>query len=186
MKTSTAVLPATGTVLLSTALLFSYYYAVYNAATLLISIILPVCYAISLLAFGRIKIFAYAYLAYFFSLVDDAPVYFDSVLTWPEVTGGMQHIGLELILHILTLGFMLIALREAIKPISLLERRMILPNLLILIAFLLSYAQNIPLQPISSMVRGQWYLLDMLEHVISLFFFVSSIYVAKYSRSTRV
>src|SRR5271156_724619 len=71
------------------------------------------------------SLFFFAFMAYFWSLIDDGPVDFDSVLTWPKVTGGPQHIFLEILLHALTLGFLFLALREALKGSDASTRRRI-------------------------------------------------------------
>ncbi len=163
------------------SLIFAYYYSKYDEITLSISILLPFAYAI--LALPKKEPFFYAYLAYFISLVDDAPVYFDSVFTWPEVTGGNQHYILEVTFHLLTLLFMLLALSKFVKPSKLFSTRMAMPILLISIAFLLSYAQNLPIDVLKSLIQGDWYLLDILEHALSVMFFAASFYIAKQKKN---
>jgi len=167
----------TSILLLLVSLIFAYYYNKYDYITLIISILLPLAYAI--LALPKQEPFFYVYLAYFISLVDDAPVYFDSVFTWPEVTGGNQHYFLEVTFHLLTLLFMLLALGKFVKPSKLFSARMATPILLIAIAFLLSYAQSLPIHGLKSLVQGDWYLLDVLEHAASVMFLAFSFYIAK-------
>jgi len=84
--------------LLLASLLFAHYYGKYDAIMLFATMLLPITYAI--LALSKQGPFFYAYIAYLFSLTDDAPVYLDSVFTWPEVTGGSQHYVLEVVFHL--------------------------------------------------------------------------------------
>lgn len=122
---------------------------------------------------GRLLFFAF--MAYFWSLIDDGPVGFDSVFTWPEVTSGLQHTFLEILLHALTLGFMYLAIREALKGTGLASGGRVKVSLLVLAAFWASYAQNTPLSWVQALTASNWYALDAVEHTVSVAFFALAI-----------
>jgi len=115
---------------------------------------------------GRLAFFAF--LGYFWSLADDRPIYFDSVLTWPEVTGGAQHLFLEVLLHALTLAFFLLALRAAIGGANLLGGARYRVALLTIFAFWSAYFQNTPLAWVQALGTSAWFSLDALEHLVSV------------------
>jgi hypothetical protein len=115
---------------------------------------------------GRFLFFAF--MAYFWSLIDDGPVDFDSVLTWPEVTGGPQHIFLEVLLHALTLGFLFLALREALKGRYGSNRNGLSIGFLGLMSFWASYFQNTPFAGLEDLPAKSWYALDAVEHLTAL------------------
>lgn len=110
----------------------------------------------------------FGFMAYFWSLVDDGPVDFDSVLTWPEVTGGAQHLFLEVLLHALTLAFLLLAVRKALAGARPRGREGALLPLLVLASFWASYFQNTPAGWVQELATSNWYALDAVEHVVSL------------------
>jgi hypothetical protein len=121
---------------------------------------------------GRIAFFAF--MGYFWSLIDDGPVNFDSVSTWPEVTSGFQHILLEVILHVLTASFFYLSVREALKGEKIASlRKTFQVFLLTLAALWAAYFQNTPLEIVQVVARNGWYPLDFLEHAVSvaLFYF---------------
>jgi hypothetical protein len=113
-------------------------------------------------------IFFFAFVAYFFSLVEDAPVYLDSIFTWPEVTSGAQHVLLEVILHLLTFLFIFLTLREARGGRPDTGDRLLLTFLLTIPAFVSSYAQNLPLEVVREVVERNFYALDLAEHLASV------------------
>ncbi len=113
----------------------------------------------------------FAFMAYFWSLIDDGPVDFDSVLTWPEVTSGFQHTFLEILLHALTLAFFYLAATEALKGTQLTGRGATKILLLILGSFWASYAQNTPAGWVEALTVSNWYLLDAVEHLVSVALF---------------
>ena len=117
----------------------------------------------------------FAFMAYFWSLIDDAPVNFDSIFTWPEVTSGLPHTFLEIVLHALTLAFFYLAVRAALKGASLSRREKAKVLVLILASFWASYAQNTPLGWVQAVAVNNWYLLDAVEHVISVALFCLAI-----------
>ena len=115
---------------------------------------------------GRLLFFGF--MAFFWSLVDDGPVNFDSVLTWPEVTGGPQHLFLEVLLHALTLGFLCLGLREALRGSSTPGGRTLGVALLGGIAFWASYFQNTPYTGLENLPPDNWYVLDAVEHLVAV------------------
>ena len=144
----------------------------------LLAVILPTILASVLFIPRRRWILFYAFLALIFPVTEDAPVYLDSVFTWPEVTSGFQHIFLELLFHGLTILFMYLALREATRFRT---GRLDLPKIFILtsLAFVASYAQNIPLEFIHSIVIHSWYTFDLIEHILSILLLYLAVRVAK-------
>ena len=118
---------------------------------------------------GRLLFFAF--LAFFWSLIDDGPVDFDSVLTWPEVTGGMQHVFLEVLLHTLTLGFLWLALREGAKGSEVPGQGRAEVGFLGLASFWASYFQNTPFLGLGNLTPGSWYGLDATEHLVAVALF---------------
>lgn len=117
----------------------------------------------------------FAFMAYFWSLIDDGPVNFDSVLTWPEVTSGVQHTFMEILLHALTLAFFYLAVRAALKGATLTNRGGGEISLLLLASFWASYAQNTPLGWVQGLVASDWYPLDAVEHLASVVLFCLAI-----------
>jgi hypothetical protein len=133
---------------------------------------------------GRLVFFAF--IGYFWSLVDDAPVSFDSVYTWPAVTSGFQHILTEVLLHILTAVFFYLAIREAAKGRSIASPRKVRQVILLTLgAFWASYFQNTPLEAVQLVARNAWYPLDIVEHVVSvaLLYFAIRTYMSPSSPS---
>jgi hypothetical protein len=161
----------------SLVLLLSLWYVYLNqdfdATTLLAGVLLPLVLGSAILYVTKERVLLFAFLAYFWSLVDDKPVQFDSVLTWPEVTRfhpATPHIFMEVVLHVLTIAFLYLAVREGLKGTALTQAKALKVSLLTLAAFVLSYAQNIPLDALQTFVTQDWYALDLVEHVVSLAF----------------
>ncbi len=164
---------AAASAVLLLCLLYVYFYPEFDATTLLVGVIFPLAFGSIVLSVRKNWVFLYAFIAYFWSLVDDKPVQFDSVLTWPEVTRfhpATPHIFMEIVLHILTVAFLYLAVREALKGTNLNASKAFKVFLLTSVAFILSYAQNIPLAAIQAIVIDQWFPLDLLEHIASLAF----------------
>ena len=141
----------------------------YDLGTLLIGVVLPLAFGTSLLLGGRQRALFFVFLAYFWSLVDDAPVNFDSVLTWPEVTRYqpiVPHL-VDYVLLGLVLSSLYLAVRETLKGrrTTLTEKAEL--GLLILVAFGLSYIQDIEVEAVKSVVNSYWYQLDLVEHIAS-------------------
>lgn len=119
--------------------------------------------------FGEARVAFFAFMAYFWSLVDDAPVGFDSISTWPEVTSGFQHTLTEVILHVLTAAFMFLAMRGAVGRIGIAPvRKELQVSILAIAAFWASYFQNTPWGIVQVVARNAWYPLDFAEHAVSL------------------
>jgi hypothetical protein len=149
---------------------FVYLNPAYNLGTFLVGIALPLATGCALLSAGRQRVLLFVFLAYFWSLVDDAPVNFDSVLTWPEVTRdnpAAPHYFLEVILHLLTVFFLYLAVRESLKGKAVNSQKNVEIALLTLVAFGLSYLQNAPLGVIRHLITHHWFELDLLEHIAS-------------------
>lgn len=152
------------------------------------AVLIPVILASVFFLGGGRRIVWFAFMAYIWSITEDAPVYLDSVFTWPEVTSGLQHLFLEVVIHLLTLLFMFLTIREAFrirKQRFLVQRglkqhsgnelvsrptrsKLLLIYGLTLVAFISSYAQNLPLSSFESITGASWYGLDIVEHVISI------------------
>jgi hypothetical protein len=157
----------------------------FDAGTLAVGVVIPLGFGVAVFLAARQRLALFAFLAYFWSLVDDKPVQFDSVLTWPEVTRfhpAGPHIFMEVVLHVLTLAFLVLAAREALKGSHLSLSSTVGFWLLVLIAFGLSYVQNIPLDSIQTLATYQWYPLDLGEHVASLVFLYLAVSEAIRSR----
>lgn len=147
------------------------YNQTFDYTTFMIGVAIPLASAYVLLHRRSDRFLLFAFLGYFWSVVDDAPVYFDSVFTWPEVTRFhpiLPHYTLEVILHLATLGFMYLSLCEISASRIKLSRRTLRIYSLLGLAFLLSYAQNIPLDAVQSIVGSSWYRLDIFEHLGSV------------------
>ena len=133
----------------------------------------PIILSCGLFIPRRRWVLLFAFLALIWAFTDDAPVYLDSVFTWPEVTSGLQHFFLEIVLHVLTLGFIALTIREALRAAArngrqITRRKVTLSSILGLIAFVLAYAQNIPLHLIEQAVAHSWFQLDIGEHIASV------------------
>ena len=139
------------------------------------AVVVPTLLGSAIFWFGKRRILFFAFLAYIWAIVEDAPVYLDSVFTWPQVTSGLQHAFLEILFHLLTLGFMLLAIREALKGSVPSQTKLFKVFVLTMIAFILSYGQNIPLDPIQDLVRRSWIQMDVVEHLVSIVFFYLAI-----------
>jgi hypothetical protein len=112
------------------------------------------------------KVLSWGFLAYFWSLINDAPLNVDSVL------GMSGYLFMEVLLNLLSLLCFWLAAREGAKggADSRLSSRVLLWTLL---AFLWSSADDIPLvafwlEPLRS---GFWYPFDVAIHAVSLIFF---------------
>lgn len=152
--------------------LYVFLFPAYDLTTFLAGAVVPLV-ASFLISVGKgSKILLYASLAYFWALVDDAPVYLDSVLTWPEVTRfnpAAPHLFLELVYHLLTAAFLVLTIREAIGGKAIRQSRKGEVVLLTVAAFGLAYFQNIPIYSVQAIVETQWYQLDLIEHLLSVF-----------------
>ena len=153
----------------------------YDATTFLVSILLPLVLGSAFLSARRERIALFAFLAYFWAMVDDGPVFFDSVLTWPEVTRFhpfLPRLFMNIVIHALTALFFYLAMRESTKDTGASLRKA--PKVIILtsIAFVAAYAQNIPLTAIQNVVDTSWYAFDIAEKSASVFFFCVGVWQA--------
>jgi len=159
----------------SLGVVVSFWYVFQNQAfditTLLGGVALPLVFGSAALLVTKQRIALFAFLAYFWSLIDDAPVNFDSVLTWPEVTRvhpAAPHLFMEALLHVLTVVFLCLAMREALKGTSVTREKAFGVSIFTAAAFVLSYAQNLPLGGLGTTVEQGWYQFDLTEHLASI------------------
>ena len=168
----TAVLAAS--LVLLACMFYVSLYPNFDVGTLVVGVVIPLTFGSVVLAARKNWVLLFAFLAYFWSLVEDGPVFFDSVFTWPEVTRfhpAGPHIFMEVLVHLATIAFLYLAIKEAAKGRRLTASKVATVSILVMLAFILSYAQNIPLAAIQAMVSWNWYALDLLEHIASLGFF---------------
>ena len=165
----------TSAVLVVGVLVATEVYVGYNQAfdysTFLIGVIIPLSIGCILLRRRNDRFLLFAFLGYFWSVVDDGPVYFDSVFTWPEVTRFhpiLPHYTLEVILHLATLGFLYLSIRDVAGGGFRPSGRALRSYVLLAVASVLAYAQNIPIGALQSVVESSWYQMDVLEHLASL------------------
>jgi hypothetical protein len=153
----------------------------YDATTLLVSILLPLVLGSAFLSVRKERIALFAFLAYFWAVVDDGPVFFDSVLTWPEVTRFhpfLPRLFMNIVIHALTAFFLYLAMRESMKGTGASLRKA--PKVIILTsaAFVAAYAQNIPLIAVQNVVDASWYAFDITEKSVSIFLFCVAVWLA--------
>jgi hypothetical protein len=147
------------------------------------AVIFPILLSLVLFVPRRRWILLLAFLAYIWALTDDAPVYFDSVFTWPEVTSGFQHFFLEILLHVLTFVFMASAVVVAWgkgRRVGVSRYRKIFASMILaVVAFILAYAQNLPFHAMELLVKKSWFELDVIEHIASVAFLFFAIRIAE-------
>jgi hypothetical protein len=156
----------------------------YDASVLVFGVLAPLLAGCALLLATDQPVVLLSFLGFFWSVVDDGPIFFDSVLTWPQVTGShpyLPHLSLEIILHVLTLVFLLASIWLSLKHSRTKGRRAYLAYSLALLAFLISYGQNTPLSWIQAFVERSWYLLDVLERLGSLVVFSIALFESRSS-----
>jgi hypothetical protein len=174
----------------SLALLLSQLYVfvnpAYDISTFIVGVAFPLLFGSIIFIVTQQRILPFAFLAYFWSIVDDSPVSFDAVFTWPEVTRfhpAAPHLFMEVLLHLLTLVFLYLTIRQALRGTKLTAAKAVKVSLLTLVAFVLSYAQNIPIASIQAFVENGWYQIDVLEHGASLIFLYLAIREARKSET---
>ena len=154
----------------------------YDATTFLVSILVPLVLGSAFLSIRKERIALFAFLAYFWAVVDDGPVFFDSVLTWPEVTRFhpfLPRLFMNIVIHALTALFLYLAMRESIKGTGASLRKA--PKVIIILtsaAFVVAYAQNIPLTAIQNVVDASWYAFDITEKSASIVLFCVAVWLA--------
>lgn len=127
----------------------------------------------------RERVYLYLFLAYLPSLTDDSPVNLDSIYTWPEVTSGFQHVATEALLHALTLIFLVLAVRAALRVGgNSTFARSLSVWLLTMAAFGAASISIIPLPSLQAAIAANWYPIDIVGHATSLAFVCSAMLVA--------
>lgn len=155
----------------------------YDATTFMVSVVLPLVLGSAILSVRKDRILMFAFLAYFWAVVDDAPVFLDSIITWPEVTRFhpfLPRLFMNIVIHALTALFLYLTIRESMKGTSVSLRNTLRVVILTSVAFVLAYAQNIPLAPIQSVVETSWYPFDFTEKLASIFVLYLAIWEAKH------
>ena len=179
-----AILTASAVVVLCS--LYAQVSGTYDATTLVISVLLPVVLGSGILLMRRKRILIFGFLAYFWAVVDDAPVFFDSVLTWPQVTRFhpfLPRLFMNVVIHLATAGFMYLTILEAIKGTSVSVGNTLKTILLTTAAFVIAYAQNIPLSVIQDAVNSSWFTFDFVEKIVSVLLFYLAVTKAMNSKT---
>ena len=143
----------------------------YDATTLAISVVLPLVFGSIVFSVRKKLTLLFAFQAYFWAVVDDAPVFFDSVLTWPQVTRFhpfLPRLSMNIVIHALTVLFLYLTIRESLKGTHVRLGDASAVIILTSFAFVLAYAQNIPLAYIQNLVSSNWYPFDVTEKLASL------------------
>lgn len=120
------------------------------------------------LALGR-REYLFFFFAFLWSVTDDNPVNLDSVYTWPEVTSGLHHTIMEVILHALTLVFLYLAVKETARTArkSTLSRPWTVWTL-VLATFVVASVSILPLPSLQAEIATNWYEIDIAAHVLAL------------------
>jgi len=122
------------------------------------------------------------FLAYLFSVTDDAPINLDSIYTWPEVTSGLHHDISEVVLHLATLALMLATTKGSLnalrRPAQL--RRLSLAYALTLAAFAAASVSVVPIASLQQMIRADWLPVDFAGHLASLVFMAAALLSARW------
>lgn len=142
----------------------------YDLGTLLVGVIIPVVFGSALLLPSRQRVLFFVFFGYFWSLVDDAPVHFDSVLTWPEVTRYQPMVPyfMDFVLLGLVLTSLSLALRECLKGKKVASGEKALLAFLVLVAFGLSYIQDLAfIGYVQDIVSHSFFQLELVEHIVS-------------------
>lgn len=93
---------------------------------------------------------------------------------------------MEVVLHALTIFFLYLTMREAFKGIKATESRVLYAYTLAFFAFILAYAQNIPLDPVQDIVLKAWYPLDVVEHLLSFAVLYFAVKVASHREVVQI
>jgi hypothetical protein len=159
----------------------------YDARTFLVCILLPLVFGIAVLSLRKDRTLLFAFLALFWAVIDDRPIFFDSILTWPEVTRFhpfLPRLFMNIVIHALTILFLYLTMRESMKGSGV--RLSKAPRVIILasVAFVLAYAQNIPLAVIQDVVQAgsnpaSWYPFDVEAKLSAIFFLCLAVWQAK-------
>jgi len=170
-------------------MLYAQVSGIYDVTTFAISVALPLVLGSVILSMRRKRMVLFSFLAYFWAVVDDAPVFFDSVLTWPQVTRFhpfLPRLLMNAVIHLATAGFMYLAILETVRGTSVSLRNATNVILLAAMAFVLAYAQNIPISIIQNAVDSSWFFFDFVEKIASIFVFCLAIMEATNLRNNLV
>jgi hypothetical protein len=130
------------------------------------------------LALGR-RTYLFIFLAYLWSVTDDNPVNLDSIYSWPEVTSGLHHTVVEVLLHALTALFLYLAIREAFKgDRNLTPPKLFTVSLLTVAAFAAASVSIIPLPALQAAIPTNWYQIDVIGHAASIGLMCAAIWEA--------
>ena len=163
--------PAMACVALAATQVYVGYNQAFDASTLAVGVVFPLAVGVLALVLSGQRILLWAYLGVFWSVVDDGPVYFDSVFTWPEVTRfhpALPHLALEVALHVVTALFLVVFVVEARRGSSAGAGRRAAAYAAVVLAMVATYAQNIPLDAVQGVVETSWYYLDVGEHLAAV------------------
>ena len=155
-------------------LVWAEWYGVFDSTMFLVGVVVPVVLGSAIIGVRRDRVLLFAFLAYIWAVLTDAPVFLDSLLTWPQVTRFhpfLPRVFMNIVLHGLTAVFMYLAIREAMKGKNSSLRNAPLVVILAVVAFVLAYAQNIPLDVIQNAVTAAWFPFDVAEKLSSIFVF---------------
>jgi hypothetical protein len=155
-------------------LVYAEWYGVFDATMFLVGVVVPLGLGSGIISVRRDRILLFAFLAYIWAVLDDAPVFLDSLLTWPQVTRFhpfLPRLFMNIVIHGLTAFFMFVAVREAMKGKNTSLRNAPLVVALAVVAFVLAYAQNIPLDVIQNAVTDAWFPFDIAEKLSSILVF---------------
>jgi hypothetical protein len=155
-------------------LVWAEWYGVFDWIMFLVGVVVPIVLGSAIISVRRDRILLFAFLAYIWAVLTDAPVFLDSLLTWPQVTRFhpfIPRLFMNIVLHGLTAAFMYLAIRETMKGKNSSLRNAPLVVILAVVAFGLAYAQNIPLDVIQNAVMAAWFPFDIAEKLSSIFVF---------------
>jgi hypothetical protein len=151
---------------------------VYDLTTLVLCVIVPIVLGSLFMYATKSRIMFYAFLGFIWAALDDRPIFFDSVLTWPEVTRFhplLPRLLMNIVIHGLTVVFYYLALREATRDNKVGLFRSPEPLILAAISCVAAYAQNIPIAFIQNIVQAgtnpsSWYPFDFVTKLIGVLF----------------
>ena len=159
----------------------------YDVKTLLLCIVTPLVFGAAVLSLRKDRTLLFAFLALFWAVIDDRPIFFDSILTWPEVTRFhpfLPRLFMNIVIHALTIIFLYLTIRESMKGSGV--RLSKAPRVIILasVAFVFAYAQNIPLAAIQNVVQAgsnpaSWFPFDVVAKLSAVFFLCLAVWQAK-------
>jgi hypothetical protein len=160
---------------------------IYDARTFLLCILLPLVFGIAVLSLRKDRTILFAFLAMFWAVIDDRPIFFDSILTWPEVTRFhpfLPRLFMNIVIHALTIIFLYLTIREAMKGSGVRMRKAPLVIVLATVSFVFAYAQNIPLAVIQNVVQAganpaSWFPFDLEAKLSAIFFLCLAVWQAK-------